>query len=166
MTSMNKNPLQTGHKHVDFASLNMFYQETDFPGLIRLIATSAKSGFATYFWVITLNLALTLTLANSRILAFRSSNPLSMIALSMKPMSASVTHRKVKTCIWAWCLEFCFRHDSWFPVLFYYFYNTRRIRKYLPRRSNKTLIHAFVSSCVDYCKSLLYGLLAYQLNKL
>lgn len=153
MTSMNKSPLQTGHKHVDFASLNMFYQETDFPGLIRLIATSAKSGFATYFWVITLNLALT-------------SNPLSMIALSMKPMSASVTHRKVKTCIWAWCLEFCFCHDSWFPVLFYYFYNTRRIRKYLPRRSNKTLIHAFVSSCVDYCNSLLYGLLAYQLNKL
>ena len=28
------------------------------------------------------------------------------------------------------------------------------------------LIHAFVSSRVDYCKSLLYGLPAYQLNKL
>ena len=34
------------------------------------------------------------------------------------------------------------------------------------RRSTETLIHAFVSSRVDYCNSLLYGLPAYQLNKL
>ena len=78
----------------------MFYQETDFPGLITLIVPPPRATFlfATYFWVITLHLALTLTSANLRILAFRSSNPLSMIALSMKPMSASVTHRKLKTC--------------------------------------------------------------------
>ena len=42
----------------------------------------------------------------------------------------------------------------------------RRIRKYLSRRSTETPIHAFVSSRVDYCNSLLYGLPAYQLNKL
>ena len=38
----------------------------------------------------------------------------------------------------------------------------------LPRSrwSTKTLIHAFVSSRVDYCNNLLYGLPAYQLNKL
>ena len=44
--------------------------------------------------------------------------------------------------------------------------NIRRIRKYLSRRSTETLIHAFVSGRVDYCNSLLYGLPAYQLNKL
>ena len=49
---------------------------------------------------------------------------------------------------------------------FCYRYNIRRIRKYLSRRSTETLIHAFVSSHVDYCNSLLYGLPAYQLNKL
>ena len=49
---------------------------------------------------------------------------------------------------------------------FYYLYNIRRIRKYLSRRFTETLIHAFVSSRVDYCNSLLYGLPAYQLNKL
>ena len=43
---------------------------------------------------------------------------------------------------------------------FYYMFNIRRIRKYLSRRSTKTLIHAFVSSRVDYC------LPAYHLNKL
>ena len=48
---------------------------------------------------------------------------------------------------------------------FYYLYNIR-IRKYLSRRSTETLIHAFVSSRVDYCNSLLYGLPAHQLNKL
>ena len=42
----------------------------------------------------------------------------------------------------------------------------RRIRKYLSRRSTETPIHAFVSSHVDYCNSFLYGLPAYQLNKL
>ena len=49
---------------------------------------------------------------------------------------------------------------------FYYLYNIRRIRKYLSRRSTETLIHAFVSTRVDYCNSLLYGPPAYQLNKL
>ena len=39
-------------------------------------------------------------------------------------------------------------------------------RTFVSRRSTKTLIHAFVSSRVDYCNSLLYGLPAYQLNKL
>ena len=49
---------------------------------------------------------------------------------------------------------------------FNYLYNIKRIRKYLSRRSIETLIHSFVSSRVDYCNSLLYGPLAYQLNKL
>ena len=49
---------------------------------------------------------------------------------------------------------------------FYYLHNIRRIRKYLSRRSTETLIHAFVSSRVGYCNSLLYGLPTYQLNKL
>ena len=49
---------------------------------------------------------------------------------------------------------------------FYYLNNIKRIRKYLFRRSTETLIHAFVSSGVDYCNSLLYGLPAYQLHKL
>ena len=49
---------------------------------------------------------------------------------------------------------------------FYYLYNIRTIRKYLSRRSVESLIHAFVSSRVDYCNSLLCGLPAYQRNKL
>ena len=49
---------------------------------------------------------------------------------------------------------------------FYYLNNLRRIRKYLSKDNTKTLIHAFISSRVDYCNSLLYGLPEYQLNKL
>ena len=45
-------------------------------------------------------------------------------------------------------------------------YNLRSIRKYLFKDNTKTLIHAFISSRVDYCNSLLYGLPEYQLNKL
>ena len=49
---------------------------------------------------------------------------------------------------------------------FYYLYNLRRIRKYLSKDNTKTLVHAFISSKIDYCNSLLYGLPEYQLNKL
>ena len=43
-------------------------------------------------------------------------------------------------------------------------YNIRQIRKFLTVKSTKTLIHAFVSSQVDYCNTLLFGLPKYQLD--
>ena len=41
---------------------------------------------------------------------------------------------------------------------FYYLHNIRWIRKHLSRHSSETLIHAFVSSWLDYCNSLPYEL--------
>ena len=49
---------------------------------------------------------------------------------------------------------------------FYYLYNIRGIRKYLSKECAETLIHAFISSCLYYCNYLLYGLQAYQIQKL
>ena len=49
---------------------------------------------------------------------------------------------------------------------FYYLYNIRNIRKYLSRSSGETLTHAFITSRLDYCNSLLYVLPKYQLSKL
>ena len=49
---------------------------------------------------------------------------------------------------------------------FFHLYNNRRIRKYLSRDNMETLIHAFVSSRIDYCNSLLYGVPNCQLHKL
>ena len=37
-------------------------------------------------------------------------------------------------------------------------YNIRQIRKYLSAESTKCLIHAFVTSYLDYCNALLYKL--------
>jgi len=45
-------------------------------------------------------------------------------------------------------------------------YNIRQIRKYLTVESTKTLIHAFLTSHIDYCNSLLYGLPQYQFDRL
>ena len=46
-------------------------------------------------------------------------------------------------------------------------YNIRQIRKFLTVQSTKTLIHAFVSSHLNYCNAaLLFGLPKYQLNRL
>ena len=45
-------------------------------------------------------------------------------------------------------------------------YNIRQIRKFLTVQSTKTLIHAFVTSHLDYCNALLFGLPKYQLDRL
>ena len=45
-------------------------------------------------------------------------------------------------------------------------YNIRQIRKFLTVQSTKTLVHAFVSSHLDYCNALLFGLPKYQLDRL
>jgi hypothetical protein len=41
---------------------------------------------------------------------------------------------------------------------FYHLYNIRRIRKYLSRDVPESLVHDFITSKVDYCNGLLYGL--------
>ena len=49
---------------------------------------------------------------------------------------------------------------------FYYLHNLRRIRKYLSQDCLATLIHAFITSRLDYCNSLMYGLPQCQISKL
>ena len=49
---------------------------------------------------------------------------------------------------------------------FYHLHNIRCIRKYLSRDSLLALIHAFVTSRLDFCNSLLYGLPKSQIVKL
>ena len=49
---------------------------------------------------------------------------------------------------------------------FYYLYNIRHIRKYLSKECTEKLVHAPVTSRVDYCNSVLYGAPKYQINKL
>ena len=48
---------------------------------------------------------------------------------------------------------------------FYHLHNISRIRKFLSLEDAKTLVHAFVTSRVDYCNSLLYCIPASHLNK-
>ena len=49
---------------------------------------------------------------------------------------------------------------------FYYLYNIRRIRPYLSRQTTEILVHAFITSRLDYCNRLFYGIPSYQLHKL
>ena len=49
---------------------------------------------------------------------------------------------------------------------FYYLYNIRHIRKYLSHESTERLVHAFITSRLDYCNGLLYGAPEYQIKKL
>ena len=49
---------------------------------------------------------------------------------------------------------------------FYHLRNIARIRKFLTPKSTEILVHAFISSKLDYCNSLLYGVPKFQLQKL
>ena len=67
----------------------------------------------------------------------------------------------------------CVRNlGAWFDSMlsissgFYYLHNLRRIRRYLSQDCLVTLIHAFVTSRLDYCNSLMYGLPQCQISKL
>ena len=44
--------------------------------------------------------------------------------------------------------------------------NIGRVRKYLNQANTERLVHAFISSSLDYCDSLLYGLPTKEINKL
>ena len=44
--------------------------------------------------------------------------------------------------------------------------NISYIRKFLDQKSAETLIHAFVSSKLDFCNSLLFGSSIHQINRL
>ena len=49
---------------------------------------------------------------------------------------------------------------------FFNLYNIRRIRKYLTRQNVECLVHALISSKIDYCNGLLYGIPAVHITKL
>ena len=49
---------------------------------------------------------------------------------------------------------------------FFHIRNIARIKRHLPFESNQVLIHAFVTSKLDYCNSLYYGLPDYIIQKL
>ena len=49
---------------------------------------------------------------------------------------------------------------------FFSLYNIRHIRKYLTNECTEKLIHAFITSRLDYCNSLLYGVHDYHMQKL
>ena len=42
-------------------------------------------------------------------------------------------------------------------LIFYHLHNIKRIRKYLSRESTEMLVHAFITSHVDYCKSSVWA---------
>ena len=44
-------------------------------------------------------------------------------------------------------------------VAFYHLHNIKRICKYLSRESTERLVHAFITSRVDYCKSFVWAAL-------
>ena len=68
-----------------------------------------------------------------------------------------------------WCdshLSMSTRITKTCGAAFYWLYNIKRISKFLSKESLTSVIHAFVTSRLDYCNSILYGLPSSELIKL
>ena len=63
-------------------------------------------------------------------------------------------------------LHMCDHITNVCKTAFYHLHNIRRIKKYLSRDSLLHLVHAFITSRLDYCNALLYGLPKEQIAKL
>ena len=63
-------------------------------------------------------------------------------------------------------LHMCDHITNICKTAFYHLHNIRRIKKYLSRDSLLHLVHAFITSRLDYCNALLYGLPKEQIAKL
>ncbi len=49
---------------------------------------------------------------------------------------------------------------------FFHIYNIGLMRKYLTQQATYKLVHAYISSRLDYCNSLFYGLPKYFIQRL
>ena len=74
---------------------------------------------------------------------------------------ATLEHGLIPTCQWilAHIGKVCSK-------AFRSLYDIRQIKKFLSKETTKILVHAFVTSHLDYCNSLLYGLPQYQYDRL
>jgi len=48
----------------------------------------------------------------------------------------------------------------------YHFKNIHCLKAFLKQEALITVVHAFVTSCIDYCNSLLHGISDYNINRL
>jgi len=49
---------------------------------------------------------------------------------------------------------------------YYYLKNIHCLKSLLTQEAVLTVVHAFVTSCIDYCNSLLYGVSDYNISRL
>jgi len=49
---------------------------------------------------------------------------------------------------------------------YYHLKNIRSLKSFLPQEALVIVVHAFITSCIDYCNSLLCGLFRYNTNRL
>ena len=92
----------------------------------------------------------------------------------LQPMSVSVNNstiypRRIVKNLGSWLdshLKMSTHIMNVCKVCFFHLHNIRHIKKFLSKDSLLILIHAFITSKLDYCNSLLYGLPKKQISKL
>ena len=90
-----------------------------------------------------------------------------LLKKSLSSVRPSAPHRKLEILVSLLTIIFFFNDHvaSIRKSSFYHLRNISYIRKHLSSTTTEKLVPAFVSSKLDYCNSLLYGLQNYQVKK-
>jgi len=88
---------------------------------------------------------------------------------SLKMGASSITPNgsvKNLAVIFYQCINMHEHVTSVYPTAYYHLKNIHCLKAFLTQEALATVVHAFVTSSIDYCNSLLYGISDYNINRL
>ena len=89
-----------------------------------------------------------------------------VLSISREPASPSALLRAAWQCRWTGALNMKAHVSQICRSSYMHLKNIGSIRNTLTQKATETLVHAFITSRLDYCNSLLHGLPATTINKL
>ena len=160
-----KHHLPSVHTYADDTHLYLSFKQSDTFSEVEAVSAKQKCICDVQAWMREDQLILSDDKSEFLIIVTGQQLSIQSINVGQAEVSSVVSARNLGTCFDTH-LDMGTHITKTCSSAFYYLYNIRHIRKYLSRESTEELVHAFTSSRLDYCNSLLYGIPEYQTRKL
>ena len=166
--SIIKSHLPSAHSYVDDTQLYLSFRPLESPCEAEALNAMEKCTAHVRSWMI--NDELTLNDDKAEFLVIGTSKKLSKVSVSIIRVGDVdvIPVHSVKN-LGPWFdshMDMATHITKTCGSAFFYLYNFRHIQKYLTSECTEKLIHAFITSKLDYCNSLLYGGPDHHMQKL